>query len=876
MFELNSISSKYQHMSTIAIDFGTSRTKVAYLDAEGKPDCMRFFNDAPFIPSLFYLPRNSGHIVWGHEAEDRLNDDPAGIIDVPKRKLRESRLRANRRSVTPLELLTLLFRDLREQAGREIPVFGNIPPNALTLTLPALFGPPEERLLLEAAAQAGFDPNRVELIPEPIAAARAWLSATGDAAREVVVLDCGGGTIDWAYLRRDNGGFHIVSECPPGGDRHLGGHDVDLDLFNRLLDRLNSDDQVEAEDQRIRILEQIRKCKERYCLGRSIDPIKLGGRKIHLPETDIQAALDDRFSRQVCDNLNSYLQKVKALTSQMPSPVLLVGGSGKSKGLKESIEKTCGCETRWWNRSEYATVLGAVQCEVLPQPDEQSGTSKRKAVRWYELAPEWIDSLASRCLNNAVLSKSGRYNEWKRVSDIDGSELLRSGLAAEADYEYGELVVKTELFPLVAAARYDILNKIFNGNPSVCLPDFLAGYLDHKNQGRAFEEIKTAMHRLSWDEKLLAVLFVLSLGVQKEWARQTLDTVTENGDIEILGHCARAWKQYFGDVKMATQCMYRMEEQLADWKNILEANHIRWKIMSLAEDWHYLGEHDIAQQLNKKMEHENKDSTHVWCWFAEIAVSWFNDYKEASACLAQAIKCVESKSDWIPISKSFKYLFDDENEALHCLQKDNYFSGVYSWRLLDIAETWLQLFNDRSKTTIYLKEYDKKTNSLLDRINSARYWKRLYNGDAAILQERLAQAETAARRCLHWCICAQGWKELFNDDHRAFRCLERAELQAKHCLDWTFCASYWKKTLNDSEKALRFCRKAEEAASNSSDWLYCAEAWKNVDGNAEQVRRCLNQAEHEYPDWEKCAESWAELLHDGKEAQRCLRNAVKE
>ena len=40
---------------TIAIDFGTSRTKLAYLK-DGKPELMRFGHDRVYAPSLFYLP----------------------------------------------------------------------------------------------------------------------------------------------------------------------------------------------------------------------------------------------------------------------------------------------------------------------------------------------------------------------------------------------------------------------------------------------------------------------------------------------------------------------------------------------------------------------------------------------------------------------------------------------------------------------------------------------------------------------------------------------------------------------------------------------------------------------------------------------------
>src|SRR5438128_4423586 len=85
----------------IAIDFGTSRTKLAYWDPNtGKPELMRLgYHEERSIPSLFYLERGSERILWGYEAEELLADDPAGIIDVLKRRLRETYVWANRRRV---------------------------------------------------------------------------------------------------------------------------------------------------------------------------------------------------------------------------------------------------------------------------------------------------------------------------------------------------------------------------------------------------------------------------------------------------------------------------------------------------------------------------------------------------------------------------------------------------------------------------------------------------------------------------------------------------------------------------------------------------------------------------------------------------------
>jgi molecular chaperone DnaK (HSP70) len=77
--------------NAIAIDFGTSRTKAAYWDERtGKPQLMHLgYRNELFLPSLFYLPSGNDNILWGDQAEVKIEDDPAGIVDVPKRRLQE-------------------------------------------------------------------------------------------------------------------------------------------------------------------------------------------------------------------------------------------------------------------------------------------------------------------------------------------------------------------------------------------------------------------------------------------------------------------------------------------------------------------------------------------------------------------------------------------------------------------------------------------------------------------------------------------------------------------------------------------------------------------------------------------------------------------
>jgi molecular chaperone DnaK (HSP70) len=206
---------------TIAIDFGTMRTKMAYIDPNRNTvELMRIGqDDRPYILSEFFLGRD-GIRLFGDDAVEHLDSDPLAFLPRPlKRELRGEWVRAgNRQKATPIELLSLMFQGLRNRT-KELPHFRDIPPTGLSLTIPAQYGAKDKEILARAAINAGFSEEKIAFISEPIAAAQAWLRELGGQEEYVTVLDCGGGTLDWACLRRltDNT-FELIAEIPAGGD----------------------------------------------------------------------------------------------------------------------------------------------------------------------------------------------------------------------------------------------------------------------------------------------------------------------------------------------------------------------------------------------------------------------------------------------------------------------------------------------------------------------------------------------------------------------------------------------------------------------------------------------------------------------------------
>lgn len=202
------------------------------------------------------------------------------MLPAPKRRLSEPQLRVNGRVTSPVQLLEAVYAGLREHAAAEVPAFGGVAPNAVILTHPVSWRTEESLLetLRQAASNAGFE--SVDLLDEACAAAMAWLSQSDEARSRVVVLDVGGGTTDWVYLRRDGRRFEHDDSVSPGGLADLGSHDVDLALADSVMD-------IDASYQET--LQAARRAKEFVGRGRALKTVSLAGKPWPVPAQDVDA-----------------------------------------------------------------------------------------------------------------------------------------------------------------------------------------------------------------------------------------------------------------------------------------------------------------------------------------------------------------------------------------------------------------------------------------------------------------------------------------------------------------------------------------------------------------------------------------------------------
>ncbi|ACF14793.1 Molecular chaperone-like protein [Chloroherpeton thalassium ATCC 35110] len=367
-------------MSVLGIDFGTSRIKAAYWDEEKGEAVMLPLGKRGqlYVPSLFHVGKD-GKIRFGEEAETMLHHDPQGVLENLKLKLdKPIQYIPNGTQKKSSELMSLLFKRLIEYASREVKCFGGKVPEKLVLTLPSRWDYGD--IYTDALVAAGHKGEKI-FLREPEAAGWAWIAEEKPQAGEMlVVLDFGGGTVDWATLQVDETGRpKMIPDLPPGGITAAGAH-VDDGLFDEMMKRLSEEQKKYVIDHRSLVMEQIRQMKESQNAKATLSGEGKASLEIMLgPDvfTFERNVFDEVVKREAVDHavegIGSYVKKVLKTAKETGKKQLvcaLVGGTRMLSGLEDQVKgkvteiaKETGIEIKYakLGQADFATVRGAVR-----------------------------------------------------------------------------------------------------------------------------------------------------------------------------------------------------------------------------------------------------------------------------------------------------------------------------------------------------------------------------------------------------------------------------------------------------------------------------------------------------------------------------------
>lgn len=213
--------------SWYGIDFGTTNSaavswtgdeandliEIDYGDDEGRP-----------FPSVVAINKTNGHIITGREARTRKNeliDEYEYFSSIKSIIGKDISYSIAGKTWTPIDIASEIFKGIKEKIGKQRECEDAV------VAVPVGFTADKKRNLREAARRAGIDVKM--FISEPTAA---YISNYPQLKiyNHVVVFDWGGGTLDVAILKIENG---KVFEIATNGI-NIAGDDIDLKIAKRM------------------------------------------------------------------------------------------------------------------------------------------------------------------------------------------------------------------------------------------------------------------------------------------------------------------------------------------------------------------------------------------------------------------------------------------------------------------------------------------------------------------------------------------------------------------------------------------------------------------------------------------------------------------
>ncbi|GAA3205721.1 Hsp70 family protein [Dactylosporangium siamense] len=355
----------------VGIDLGTSNTVAVIRSPDGRRRPV-LFDGAPLMPSAVFLQDN-GQLAVGRDAQRLAQLDPGRYEPNPKRRIDETTVLLGNTEVPTREMLASVL----WAAAVGVAEITRTPP-PVVLTYPASWAHTRRSLLQEAATLAGW--RQVSLVPEPVAAARYFISTLNHPlplGAAMVVYDFGGGTVDIAVVRHSPDGFTVVGA---GGLQDIGGLDIDATLVEHVGAHLRRSDPavwqrlqapVTAQDRRDRRLfwEDVRGAKE--MLSRTAAaPISVPGIEaaLHLTRDELEALVEPML-RQTIAETSRVVASCRLAPNQLTG-IMLVGGSSRVPLVARMLHRALGVVPTVLEQPELPVAEGAVV-----HPAELTGTS---------------------------------------------------------------------------------------------------------------------------------------------------------------------------------------------------------------------------------------------------------------------------------------------------------------------------------------------------------------------------------------------------------------------------------------------------------------------------------------------------------------------
>lgn len=329
----------------LAIDFGTSNTAAA-IEVQGVVRPIALSDGGITMPSAVVLTPTGFRV--GEEAINAQLRHPDGFERTPKALIGRGEVVLAGQIVSPESLITEVYSYVREAALRRQ---NGEQPSEVWLTHPVAWAPSQVEALRTGAIKAGFVPETIRTVPEPIAAAAHYARNHSAApGSRVAVFDFGGGTLDIAVLERAPQlpvGYKVLAY---GGDPVLGGRTFDARLLDWTLETLARRGHEELAE-RLHRPKTMAELRAQTSLSRAVTAAKteLSTR----PDADVSVSLGDddavvtitraEYEKLIADDMARAAKLLtdvfERVSGPAPEVLYLTGGSSRTPAISQRIKE---------------------------------------------------------------------------------------------------------------------------------------------------------------------------------------------------------------------------------------------------------------------------------------------------------------------------------------------------------------------------------------------------------------------------------------------------------------------------------------------------------------------------------------------------------
>lgn len=358
----------------LGIDLGTTRSAVGMIESD-TPDLIQNTDGKRLTPSVV-LYEDDGGVLVGRRAQNQQKVNPENVVTEIKREMgrEDFTVEAGGEEHTPEEVSAEILKQLLSDAREK---YDNI--EDVVITVPAYFTSDQKRATREAAQHAGLDPEQIDLLREPTAAALHYGDKRDIDDETILVYDFGGGTLDISVVDIDGETYTMLATS---GDTELGGVDFTQGLVNLLADEyeaengvdLRSDDEVAtslrelAEEAKIALSSHEKTTCSDGWMG-EIDGDLVGIEERVVTRDEFEDAVSDLFDDAI-DPIDEALQKGNLEADDIDN-VLLVGGSSKIHEIQNRLEDYFGFEPIMTNDLDWIVAYGAAIAADMEEDVEE-------------------------------------------------------------------------------------------------------------------------------------------------------------------------------------------------------------------------------------------------------------------------------------------------------------------------------------------------------------------------------------------------------------------------------------------------------------------------------------------------------------------------